>query len=325
MSSTRREFVCRGAATLVGGLTAPALAFPDRPIVIVDPATPGSSTDIFSRALAEELSKVLKSPVIVVNKPGAAGALASEFVARAPPDGHTLALVAVSTHAANPALNRSLRYDPIRDFAPITTMVTLPSVIVVASDSPYQTLNALLEAARLRPGMISYASPGVGSAGHLLLEQFSRLAGVRFLHVPYRGTAAMMNDLFGGQLNVASDNVSAILPHIRSGRLRALAVRDVQRIPQLMDVPVLKELGFEPVSYPLWFGLAAPAGTPTDVVLKLNEAAKEAMRRPGFQQRVQDGAATYSPSSPEQFKEQIEQWLERFRAIVDLAGITPHE
>lgn len=319
MPCTRRQLLVAGLA----GLAAPAFAFPDRPIVIVDPATPGSSTDIFSRALAEEMSKVLGQPVVVDNKPGAAGALASEFVARARPDGHTLGLAAVSTMAANPALNKSLRYDPVRDFAPVTTMVTLPSAIVVAAASPYQSLAALVEAARERPGTISFASPGVGSAGHILLEQFSHLAGVKFLHVPYRGSGPMMADLFGGQLHVVSDNISAVLPHIRSGRLRALAVRDVQRVPQLPDVPVLKELGFEAVSYPLWFGLVAPAGTPRDVVLKLNAAAHEAMQKPAFQQRVLEGGATYSPSTPEQFQQQIQDWLGRFNSIVELTGIKP--
>ena len=321
MSRTRRQFIVDGAAALLGGLSAPALAFPDRPVVIVDPATPGSSTDIFSRSLAEEMGKLAGQPVIVENKPGAAGALASEFVARAKPDGHTLGLATVSTMAANPALNKALRYDPVKDFAPITTMVTLPSAIVVAADSPFQTLTGLLEAARDRPGVISFASPGVGTAGHILLEQFSQLAGVRFLHVPYRGSTGMFNDLFGGQLNVVSDNISAVLPHVRSGRLRALAVRDVQRIPHLPDVPVLKDLGFELVSYPLWFGLVAPANTPPEVVQRLNALAHEAMQRPTFQRRVLEGAATYAPSTPEQFRQLIQQWLGRFRAIVEQAGI----
>jgi tripartite-type tricarboxylate transporter receptor subunit TctC len=300
-----------------------AQAFPNQPIVIVDPATPGSSTDIFSRALAEEMVKLAGQPVIVENKSGAAGALASEFVARAKPDGHTLGLVAVSTMAANPALYKALKYDPVRDFAPITTMVTLPSAIVVVADSPFQTLTDLLEAARHRPGAVSFASPGVGTAGHILLEQFSQLAGVRFLHVPYRGSSGMFNDLFGGQLQVVSDNIASVLPHVRSGRLRALAVRDVQRSPQLPGVPSLKEHGFEAVSYPLWFGLVAPASTPAEVVQRLNTLAHEAMRGPEFQRRVQEGGATYAPSTPEQFQQLIQQWLGRFKAIVEQAGIKP--
>lgn len=295
--------------------------FPDRTIVIVDPATAGSSTDFFSRPLAEEMARILGRAVVVENRPGASGALASEFVAKAKPDGHTLGLAAVSTHAANPALNKALRYDPIKDFAPITTIVTLPSATVVSADSPIRTLKELIDAARRRPGAVSFASPGVGSAGHILLEQFSQLAGVKFLHVPYRGSSGMLSDLLGGQLDVASDNISVLLPHIKNGRIRPLAVRDVNRIPQLPGVPVFGELGFETVSYPLWFGLVAPAGTPRDIIARLNEVAHEAMRTPAFQQRIQVGGATYAPSTPEQFQSQISQWLSRFKNIVETTGI----
>lgn len=320
MSIRRRHVVLGCAAAVCGAAVANPLS-PERPIVIVDPATPGSSTDIFSRALAEGMSKATGHPVIVENKPGAAGALAAEYVASARPDGHTLGLAAVTTLAASPALNKALRYDPIRDFAPVTNMVTLPSATVVSADSPFRTLDELVAAARGAPGTVSYASPGIGSAGHILLEQFSHLAGVRFLHVPYRGSGPMYNDLFGGQLAVVSDNISSLLPHIRSGKVRALAIRDVRRIPQLPDVPVFAELGYQEVSYPLWFGLVAPAGTPRDLVLRLNEMAHAGMRTPGFQQRVEDGAATYAPSTPEEFARQIAQWLGRFRSIVQAAGI----
>lgn len=321
MSLSRRHWLL--AAATAWSHAPAAQPFPDQPIVIVDPATPGSSTDIFSRALAEEMGKLAGQPVIVENKPGAAGALASEFVARASPDGHTLGLAAVSTMAANPALNRALKYDPVMDFAPITTMVTLPSVIVVVANSPFRTLMDLIDAARHSPGTISFASPGVGTAGHILLEQFSQLASVRFLHVPYRGSLSMLNDLFGGQLQVMSDNIASVLPHVRHSRLRALAVRDVQRSLQLPGIPSLKELGFEAVSYPLWFGLVAPASTPAEVVQRLNALAHEAMRGPAFQRRVQEGGATYAPSTPDEFQQLIKQWLGRFKAIVEQAGIKP--
>jgi tripartite-type tricarboxylate transporter receptor subunit TctC len=318
----RRRAFAFGAAAICG-LPGLASGFPDRAIVIVDPATPGSSTDIFSRALAEEMSKVLGQVVMVENKPGAAGALAAEFVARAKPDGHTLGLAAVSTHAANPALNKNLRYDPVKDFEPITNMVTLPSATVVNASSPYLTLTDLIDAARRHPGSVSVATPGVGSAGHILLEQFSYLAAVRFLHVPYRGSVQMFTDLLGGHLDVVNDNIPALLPHIGSGKLRALAVRDVKRAPQLPQVPVYAELGFAPVSFPLWFGLVAPHGTPDAIVMQLNEVAHQAMRAEAFQRRVDAGGATYAPSTPSQFREQIQQWAERFRSIVEMAGIKP--
>jgi tripartite-type tricarboxylate transporter receptor subunit TctC len=296
--------------------------FPERAITIVDPFSAGSNTDYFSRALAEEIARLLGQPVIVDNKAGGGGSLGAEFVAKARPDGYTLGLASVSTHVANPAVNKALRYDPLRDFAPITSIVTLPSATVVLAGSPIRTLDDLLAEARRRPAAVSFASPGVGSAGHVLLEQFSMLAGVRFLHVPYRGSAQILNDLFGGQIDVASDNIPSLLAHIRSGKLRALAVRDVKRVAQLPDVPTFKELGFEAVSQPLWFGLVAPAGTPADIVRQLHEAAHRAMATATFQQRIEAVAGTYTPSTPEQFQALIQQWLQQFRTVVQTAQIS---
>jgi tripartite-type tricarboxylate transporter receptor subunit TctC len=297
-------------------------AYPERPITLIDPFSAGSNTDYFSRALAEEMARLLGQPVVVDNRTGSGGALGAEAVAKARPDGYTLGLASVSTHAANPAVNKALRYDPVKDFAPITSIVSLPSATVVLGSSPIGSLKDLLQAARARPGAVSFASPGVGSAGHVLLEQFSRLAGVKFLHVPYRGSGAILNDLFGGQVAVASDNIPSLLPHLKSGRLRALAVRDLRRLPQLPEVPTFKELGFEAVSQPLWFGLVAPAKTPPEIVAKLNEVARRAMGTPAFQQKVEAVAGTWTPSSPEQFQAQIQRWLEQFRVTVRDAGIT---
>jgi tripartite-type tricarboxylate transporter receptor subunit TctC len=327
MKLSRRRFVAVSAAfgwVVAGRHEARAAAsFPERPLVLIDPATAGSSTDYFLRPLAEEMSKLLGQPVIVENKPGAGGSLAAEYVARAKPDGYTLGLAAVSTHAANPALNRSLRYDPIKDFAPITMMVTLPSATVVRADSTIRTLTDLIETARSKPGAVSFASPGVGSAGHVLMEQFANLVGVKFLHVPYRGSSGILSDLIGGQITVASDNIPALLPHISSGVLRPLVVRNLVRLSQLPEVPTFKELGFEELSYPLWFGLVAPAGTPDELISRLNSVAQAAMRKPSFQQRVEAGAATYSPSTPAQFEEQILRWFARFKTVVELAKIKP--
>ena len=327
MSLRRRAFITStaalGAACILPGRARAQGRYPDRPITIVDPFSAGSNTDYFSRALADEMARLLRQPVIVDNKAGSGGALATEFVARAKPDGYTLGLASVSTHVANPAVNKALRYDPLKDFAPITTIVTLPSATVVRADSPLQSLRDLIDAARAKPGTVSFASPGVGSAGHVLQEHFAHLAGVSFLHVPYRGSGPILNDLFGGQISVASDNIPSLLPHIRSGKLRALAVRDLRRLPQLPDVPTFKELGFEAVSQPLWFGLVAPAGTPPELVRQLNEVVQQAMRAPAFQQKIEAVAGTYTPSTPEQFQVQIRHWLEQFRKTVQLAQITP--
>ena len=319
-----RCHACLAAAAAIltaSSALAQSATFPDRLIVIVDPAAAGSGTDFFSRPLAEEMSKILNKPVIVENKPGAGGALAAEFVARAKPDGHTLGLAAVSTHAANPAVNKALRYDPVKDFAAITLMVTLPSVTVVRADAPIRSLKELVEAARAAPGKVTFAGPGIGTAAHVLLEEFSRQAGIRVSYIPYRGSGDMLADLLGGRVDVASDNIPTLLPHLKEGRLRALVVRDVVRVASLPDVPTYKELGFESVSFPLWFGLVAPAGTPPDVIRLLNNTAQTAMRTPAFQQRIEAGSARYSPSTPEHFQAQIEEWRDRFRITAEQAGI----
>jgi tripartite-type tricarboxylate transporter receptor subunit TctC len=333
MQPTRRQFIASTA--ILGGASCAVLGsalssgtaraqsrYPERAITLIDPFSAGSNTDYFSRPLAEEMARLLGKPVIVENKSGSGGALATEFVARAPADGYTLGIASVSTHVANPAVNKALRYDPLKDFAPVTTMVTLPSATVVLASSPIRSMQQLLQEARTRPAALSFASPGVGSAGHVLLEQFSHLAGVKFLHVPYRGSGQILNDLFGGQLDVASDNIPSLLPHIKSGRLRALAVRDARRLPQLPDVPTFKELGFEPVSRPLWFGLVAPAGTPREVVGKLNDVAQQAMRTRAFQQKVEAVSAAYTPSTPDEFSQQIRQWLDEFRQTAQVARIS---
>jgi tripartite-type tricarboxylate transporter receptor subunit TctC len=325
MTLQRRHLIVSSAvfgATAWAATARGQAGYPERPITLIDPFSAGSNTDYFSRALAEEMARLLGQPVVVDNRTGSGGALGAEAVAKARADGYTLGLASVSTHAANPAVNKALRYDPVKDFAPITSIVSLPSATVVLGSSPIGSLKDLLQAARARPGAVSFASPGVGSAGHVLLEQFSRLAGVKFLHVPYRGSGAILNDLFGGQVAVASDNIPSLLPHLKSGRLRALAVRDLRRLPQLPEVPTFKELGFEAVSQPLWFGLVAPAKTPPEIVAKLNEVARRAMGTPAFQQKVEAVAGTWTPSSPEQFQAQIQRWLEQFRVTVRDAGIT---
>jgi tripartite-type tricarboxylate transporter receptor subunit TctC len=326
--TSRRRFIAATFATGVTGaigtlpLAAGAQArYPSKPITLIDPFSAGSNTDYFSRAVADEMAHLLGQPMIVDNRTGGGGSLGAEAVARAAADGHTIGLASVSTHAANPAVNKGLRYDPLKDFAPITSLVTLPSITVVLSSSPIKTLAQLLQEAKAKPEQISFASPGVGSAGHVLLEQFSHLAGVKFLHVPYRGSGQILTDLFGGQVAIASDNIPSLLPHIQSGKLRALAVRDQQRVAQLPDVPTFKELGFDAVSRPLWFGLVAPAATPPAVVARLNEVALQAMRTPSFQRKAQMVGATIMPSSPEEFRQRIQNWLEDFRKTVQVAHI----
>lgn len=291
------------------------------PLVLIDPFTAGSNTDYFSRALARALAPLVGGPVLVENRAGGGGSVGAEALARAVPDGRTLGLASVSTLVANPALNRSLRYDPLTDFTLISTVVTVPSVAVVASDSPIRTLDQLVRLARLRPGTLSYASPGVGSAGHLLLEHFSHLAGARFLHVPYRGSGPMLTDLLAGRVDVASGNTPTMLTNIRSGRLRALAVRNLARLPQLPGTPTYQELGYAPVSAPLWFGVVGPAGLPWPVAQRLQQLVRQAIASPPFRGQAEAAAATVAASTPEQFRSLVQQQLARYRGVVQTVRI----
>jgi tripartite-type tricarboxylate transporter receptor subunit TctC len=320
MTLNRRHLMFAASAALAGPLAAQT-RYPDRPVTLLDPFAAGGNTDYFSRVLAEEMGKLLGQPMVVENKAGGGGSMGAEAVARAKPDGYVLGMASVSTLVSNPALNKALRYDPLADFTLITTLVTLPSATVVLASSPFKTLDDVIKAAKARPGVVSFASPGVGSAGHVLLEHFSHLAGVKFNHVPYRGSGPMQNDLMAGQLDVISDNIPALMPHIQSGKLRVLAIRDLKRLPQLPNAPTLKELGFEPVSQPLWFGLVGPAGLPKDLVKRLGDVAHQAMKSPAFQQKAAMAATTIAPSTPEEFRALVQRWLEQFKATVQTARI----
>jgi len=320
MTLNRRQLMFAASAALAGPLAAQA-RYPDRPVTLLDPFTAGSNTDYFSRVLAEEMGKLLGQPMVVENRAGAGGSVGAETVARAKPDGYTLGMASVSTLVSNPAVNKALRYDPLTDFALITTLVTVPSATVVPANSPIKTLDDLVKAAKARPGTLSFASPGVGSAGHVLLEHFSHLAGARFNHVPYRGSGHILNDLLGGQIDVAGDNIPSLMPHIQSGKLRVLAIRDLKRLAQLPNASTYKELGYEPVSQPLWFGLVGPASLPKDMVKRLSEAAHQAMKSPAFQQKAAIAATTIAPSTPEEFHALVKRWLEQFKATVQIARI----
>ena len=320
MTLNRRHMMLAATAAFAGPLAAQA-RYPDRPVTLLDSFAAGGSTDYFARVLAEEMGKLLGQPFVVENKAGSGGAVGTEVIARAKADGYLLGIGSVSTLVANPAVNKAIRYDPLSDFTLITRLVTAPSATVVLASSPFKTLDDVIKAAKAKPGTITFASPGVGSAGHVLLELFSHLSGARFNHVPYRGGSSMQTDLLGGQIDVGSDNIPALMPHIQSGRLRVLAIRDVNRLPQLPNAPTFKELGYEAVSQPLWFGLVGPAGLPREVVKRLGEATHQVLKSALFQQKAAAVATTVAPSTPEEFQALVKRWLEQFKATVQSARI----
>ena len=262
---------CVALALTVALLAAPARAqdYPNRPIRVIVPFSPGGAVDGPTRVLAQELGKRLGQQVVIDNRPGAGATIGSEAVAKAAPDGYTL-LLASQTNAISATLYSKLSFNPIDDFSPISLIGREPGVVVVHPSLPAKTVQELIALARAKPGQIDYASSGNGSGQHLFAAQLFSLAGVKLNHVPYRGSGQATTDLIGGVVSVSVPGLSGMLPHIRSGKLRALAVTGTHRAPQLPDVPTLAEAGFPGYSAYVWLGLLAPKGTPTPIVERLN-------------------------------------------------------
>ena len=313
---TRRLMVLglAGSATL-----APALAraeYPDKPIRLIVPFAPSGSTDLAARLIAEFAGRALGQSIIVDNRAGAGGSLGMEQVAKARPDGYTLGMATMSTHGSNVAAYGSRL---LKDFAPISNVATVPSVLAVNVRTPYKSLADFIAAARKEPGKITFASPGTGSLGHANVEYFSSLAKIELLHVPYKGSGMALNDAVAGQVEAITDNLPSALPHIQSGRLRALVVLSDKRSPALPDVPTYGELGFPQMGNGGWFGVVAPAGTPAPVVQKLNQAIHQAMKQPDFVKKMNEAGATLIPTTPAQFQTQIQQAVARYLEVAKVA------
>ncbi len=324
MSFNRRNLICAVSGLLLAPLSGRA-ATRQPPLTLLDAFTAGSNSDYFSRALAVDLARAMARPVLVENHAGGGGAVGAELLARSPADGNVVGMASVSTLVSNPAVNRKLRYDPLNDFTLLTTLVTVPSATVVPADSPLRSLEDTIEAARLRPRALTFGSPGVGSAGHVQLAYFSHLAGVAFNHVPYRGGGPMLIDLLAGRIDVASGNMPLLMPHVRQGRLRVLAVRSLERLPSLAHAPTFKELGFEAVSHPLWFGLVGPAGMPQPVADALSDATRQAVQSDAFRHKAISVAATVETSTPLAFRERVDRWLRTYREMVRVARVQPEQ
>ncbi len=317
-----KAIAAAAALAAVGAVHADA-AYPSKPVKLIVPFAPGGSTDLAARLVAEFGSRELGQQIVVENKPGAGGSMGMEFVARAPADGYTLGMATVSTHGANPAVyGPKLKYDPIKDFAPITNVATTPSVFAVnPSKVEAKDMKAFIAAAKAAPGKYSYGSPGTGSLGHANISHFTALAQIELLHVPYKGAGQAMNDAVAGQVDAITDNLPSALPHIKAGKLRALAVLSETRSPALPDVPTYGELGLPQMGGGGWFGVVAPAGTPAAVVAKLNAAIHKAMQHPDFVRKMDESGARLIPGTPAQFAKDIEQAVARYDRVSKLAKI----
>jgi len=295
-----------------------------RPIKLVVPYPPGGPLDAIARILAEKVQPALGT-VIVENKPGAGGNLGADAVAKAAPDGHSIVMGAVATHAINPWLYAKLPYDPIRDFAPITLVARVPNVLVLnvetADKLQIRSVADLVAYARKNPGRLNYGSGGNGSAGHLAGEMFKAQAKVSLVHIPYAGAAPAQLGLLGGQVDLNFDNLAAASANIRAGKLRALAVTTAQRSPAMPELPTLAEAGLPGLVVDTWFGLFAPAKTPAESVQQLNAAFVAALNAPDVKERLAKFLAEPAPTTPAQFGDFVKAELAKYEKVVKASGV----
>ncbi|MBY5990369.1 Bug family tripartite tricarboxylate transporter substrate binding protein [Roseovarius atlanticus] len=325
MKLNRRTLIGAVSATamLAFGGSAMAQDYPTKRITIIVPYSAGGATDILARQVADGLAQVLDETVTVENRPGAGATLGTTQAAKARPDGYTLFMGQVSSHGIAPAVYKNLQYDPVADFAPVKLIMSIPNVMVVNKDSPYQTAQEFLDAAKSEN--MTFGSSGVGSSIHLSGEMFKARTGADMTHVPFRGSGEAVPALLSGDVDVMFDNLPSAMPHIQSGALRALAVTTPERSDQLEDVPTLDELdiaeldGFAARS---WFGILAPAGTDEAVVATLSEALDEVITSDSFKKFADTRGASIEGGSPEDFAKYIEGELSSWKTVVDEAGVT---
>ncbi|RTZ45565.1 tripartite tricarboxylate transporter substrate binding protein BugE [Candidimonas sp. SYP-B2681] len=312
-----------GAATFLIGCAGTAVAadYPNHSIRMIVPFATGGSTDLVGRLIAEYVGRELGQSIVVENKGGAGGAVGAEQIARATPDGYTIGMATVSTHGSNPAIYKGLKYDPVKDFAPISNVLGIPSVFAVNPKVPAKDMKEFIALAKADPMKYSFASPGIGSLGHANIENFMMLSDIKMLHVPYRGAGPAVNDALAGQIDALTDNLSSTLPHLLANRLRPLAVLGAERSALLPDVPTYAELGFPEMGTGGWFGLVAPANTPKEIIDRLNQAVRKAAANPEFQERAHKAGGTLMTNSPEEFAKDIDAALIRYAKVAKAANI----
>ncbi|MEO8120420.1 MAG: tripartite tricarboxylate transporter substrate binding protein [Rhodoferax sp.] len=308
------------ALSLTGG-SAMAQAWPSRPISLIVPFPAGGTTDVLARAVGQELSKSLGQPVIVESRPGAGATLGADYVAKAKADGHTLLMGAVH-HTIATSVYKKLAYDFQKDFAPVSTVALVPNVLVVNPNVPAKNVKELLALAKADPGKLTYGSNGNGTGQHLIGAQFEGMGGVQLLHVPYKGSGPLTTDLLGGQITMSFDTITPVLPQIKAGKLRALAVTTATRSKALPDVPTLDESGLKGFNLGTWFGVLAPAATPRDIVTRLNVEIVKIINSPEFRKKMDDIGAEPIGDTPEQMAKQIKDDTERFARLVKEAKVS---
>jgi tripartite-type tricarboxylate transporter receptor subunit TctC len=324
---TKRSFLHHlgflSSTVLAAWLAGPGLAqaaYPERPIALVVPFPAGGSTDLVARVVAERMGKELGQSIVVENRGGAGGNIGSAAVAKADPDGYTILMGTVATHALNPALYRKMPYDAVADFAPVALLVVVPNVLVVNPNFPAKNVQELVALLKEKPGEYSYASSGNGTPLHLSGELFKSMAGVDMVHIPYKGAGPALIDVMGGHVPIMFDNLPSSTEHIRAGKLRGLAVTTAERAPSMPDLPTIAESGLPGYETYTWNALFAPAGTPKDVIDRLNAAANTAVADPDVQAKLKDVGAVPKGSTPDELASHVKAELAKWAPIVKASG-----
>jgi tripartite-type tricarboxylate transporter receptor subunit TctC len=297
-----------------------AQPYPTKPIRLVVPFPAGGTTDVLARAAAQKLTESLGQAVIVDNRPGAGGNIGAELVAKSPPDGYTLLMGTVGTHAINPSLYPKMPYDHVRDFVPVILVAGVPNVLVINPALPVNSVQELIAYAKANPGKLNFASSGNGTSIHLSGELFKTMAGVQITHVPYKGSAPALQDLVGGQVQLMFDNLPSALALIKGGRLKALAVTSKERAPALPDVPTMAESGLPGFEASSWFGLLAPAGTPQSAIARLNAEIAKWLASPEAKEKLLAQGANAAGGTPEDFARHIAAETAKWQRVVKESG-----
>ena len=316
---TALQLAALALASVAGA--AHAQAWPSKPVSLVVPFPAGGTTDVLARALAERLSPAIGQPVIVENKPGAGATIGADYVAKAKADGHTLLIGAVH-HTIASSVYKKLPYDFQKGFEPVTVIAMVPNVLVVNARTPAKNVNELVALIKAKPAEASYGSNGNGTAQHLIGTQFQQQTGTRLQHIPYKGSGPLATDLLGGQILMSFDTITPVLPHIKAGKLRPLAVTTAKRSPALPDVPTLQEAGLKDFDIGTWFGVLAPVGTPKPVLDRLSAEATKIIQSPDFRKRMDAIGAQPVGNSPAEMAAQIRSETDKFSVLVKAGNVT---
>lgn len=316
-------WIAAGAASLLmlGAVNAAAGDYPDHPIRLLVPGAPGGGMDVVARMVADTIGQTLKQAVVVENKPGAAGNIAVNQLAKSPPDGYTIVLGQTSQLAINPSLYGNLPYDPIKDFVPVLLLADAPNVVVVPANSPYRSLADVVAAAKQMPGGMDVTTPGIGTVSHLTAELFARSAGITLRHIPSRGANSALIDVAAGRIPLMLSSIPTALGLIQSGSLRAIAVSALVRSPVLSDVPTIAEQGYPGFNAGTWYGLLVPAGTPPDIVARLNAAGNAALKLPAIVERVRAEGGVVLGGSSAAFTDKLQLDNGKWSKVIKDAGL----